>query len=483
MVGGFFNSKRFKEGLDKVKSVASENMEAAAKEAVSKATEAFNYLADTIESQHNSFNEWVDDRTSIVGADSLERLKKSGNPLITLEKRQVPRNITSSLVYFAAASGVFSSSDEITRFTRAVMDDDSAVIQQMLRKVFDPEEAREISAWMDHAPGYSVAGGWAHRLHHGHDLDAMMTLYSEHGVTGVAEWMNHVWLRDFWTPHGVPYLPAGSGTIYDWLVGAGVKPATAMGLLSINAAEAASGILLISSGKKMVAGISRFFANRSYSKEIERIKELVDDGLHSQAIDAVDTLILDIDHEVSQHLKLDVALFCLGLSLDNSVGNTQLWGARAYRIADMLCQPNKENPESTEYLGDTEVSFAGLAGTVACTAFSSFITEEKGDLSWIVKKAQYSVREYLALAKKQIDGWSVSGVKVAGYRPYSAMTNQLLALELSISLGSLTSLPASMDPRAIRKQLMDSFEKAEMNDSKSVDFIQSIKSALERVYP
>lgn len=200
-----YSIKILDEGIDKAREIGEEQLERA----------------------NDKLDEWKADHSSLVNGDSISALEKSENPLIELERRKVPKHVTMHLIHLFTAAGVFTNADDITRFTRDLMDNDNAAIQQWLRKVFSPEEAREISLWMDTSPGAEYAGGWAHRLEHGHDISALVELSNEYGLTGAIEWTNHVWLRDFWTPHGVPYLPSGSGTVYDWLVSAGVAPQTA----------------------------------------------------------------------------------------------------------------------------------------------------------------------------------------------------------------------------------------------------------------
>lgn len=404
--------------------------------------------------------------------------------MITLEQRQVPRQVTSGLIYFAAASGILANSTEITRFTRAIMDHDQGVVQEMFRKIFSPEEAREISAWMDRAPGYEVAGGWAHRLHHGHDLSAMMELHHEYGLVGVAEWANHVWLRDFWTPHGVPYLPTGSGSVYNWLVDYGVSPSNAMSMLSINAAEAATGLLFVSAGSRVWSGASKLMTNYRYSKELKHIKGLAGNNLHEEALKQLDRLQIYADDNASYHLKLDLALFCLGMSLKPENAFAPAWGHRAFRISEQLVTAATNMPDSTEYQGGTEVSFVGLAGTVAMTAFAPYAQTANADLGIITLKAKLAVHEYLQTARKQRKGgWAMKGRSLMGYRPYSAMTNQYLALELALSVGSLARPTDGIDPLVIRDELLDTLRETRKLEQESADFLDRMEAAIGRIYP
>ena len=195
------------------------------------------------------------------------------------------------------------------------MDHDQAAVQQWLRRVFNPDQAREISVWMDAAPGAEYAGGWAHRLIHGHDFAAMTEVMQEYGLVGAAEWANHVWLRGFWTPHGVPYLPAGSGTVYEWLMDAGLSSSTAMGLLTINAAEAASGLLLYMSAMRVGRAGFALGRVRKYRNELDQVIQLVEEGSEVEAVWLVGQIEAFSERKGVSHLRLHLATFCLEMAL------------------------------------------------------------------------------------------------------------------------------------------------------------------------
>lgn len=439
-------------------------------------------LDDQIHEKSEQFQEWHADRSSLVASDSIARLKSSDNPLVRLEERKVPRHVSMGMVYFAAASGVFANSDEITRFTRDLMDHDSAAVQQWLRRVFDPEEAREISLWMDTSPGSEIAGGWAHRLHHGHDTSALFTLTQEYGATGAIEWANHVWLRDFWTPHGVPYLPAGSGSVYEWLVDAGLSPQTAMSLLTVNAAEAATGLLFFTSGRRMYKGYKTYQGARVYRKNLSRINNLVEEGSEYQALDFVDQMELLNDHEHVPHLRLDLAMFCLGRSFQTDSKYRKRWGSHAFAMSRDLCRQSTNYPTQIPYHGDTKVSFQGLAATVMASAYSSHVQVENSDWSYVSERVQYGVRRFLEVSKEQSKPkFEVKKNKLMGYRPYSALTNQLLALELSMACRTLHIIKA--DPLAIRRTMKETLSKIKKDGLEHEQMAASIEKNLDRIYP
>jgi hypothetical protein len=442
------------------------------------------FSEEQVDKAHEKLEEWKADHSSLVNGDSISALKVSDNPLIELERRKVPKHVTMHLIHLFTAAGVFTNADDITRFTRDIMDNDQAAIQQWLRKVFSPEEAREISLWMDTSPGAEYAGGWAHRLEHGHDISALIELSGEYGLTGAIEWGNHVWLRDFWTPHGVPYLPAGSGTVYDWLVSAGVAPQTALSLLTINVAEALSGILTYRAGTHAIKAITAYNRLKHYKKRLSDIKELVDRGFENKALQLVNEAeTYDVSGEETAHLRLNMAILCLSYSFNEQSKYRVAWGNRGYQIAYSLCRNNREYPETIPYHGDTKISFHGLSATIMAAAYSSHVQVTNTDWDMVEEKLVFGIKMYMAVAKDQskTEFREINGTKTWGFRPFSALTNMLMALELSMACSSLKS--NAIDPILIRKELQKLLDTLDIEETEQREMLVNIKRNIERVYP
>lgn len=422
-------------------------------------------------------------RTGLVVADSVDRLQASDNPLIRIQTQKVPQNFCASFLYAAAAAGMFQNADEVTRVTRALMDDDKSLLQQWLRKVFNPEQAADISAWMDRVPGSEVAGGFGHRLLHGHDTQAMFELMRDHGSVGGIEWANHVWLRDFWTPHGVPYLPAGSETAREWLLDMGVSPSTVLSLLSINVAEAASGLLAFYSVRRAKRGIEAFVTARRYKKSVDEIKRHVQDGSELDALRLVEDVEAFSEREAAPHLRLDLAVLCLGLSQRPDHPQAPAWGTRSFFIASNLCRASDKFPTDVPYHGDTRVSFHGLAATILASSYASQIRRVDTDWELISGRLEFGIRQFLHVANEQGNASKVQihGKPVWGYRPYSALTNQLLALELTVAYGSLCG--TSIDPVTIRRKMAAGLSELCCQSDHSANLARDIKRNLDRVYP
>ncbi|WP_194757495.1 hypothetical protein [Aliidiomarina indica] len=430
-----------------------------------------------------SFNEYVEDRTSLIGGDRISELKSSANPLVQLEKQKIAKHAQYAAVYFATAAGVFQNATEVTRFTRDLMDHDNAAVQTWLRRVFNPEEAKEISAWMDAAPGYSVAGGWAHRLHHGHDMDAMMQLYEEYGAVGALEWANHVWMRDFWTPHGVPYLPVGSGSLYDWLVSQGVSPSTAMSVLSINAAEAVSGIFMWRSGLRLVSACKNFVKYKAAVKCLETIETLSSKAEdHINAIELVQEYELERKFDDAPALRLELAITCLKQSFAKNTPRAAEWGHAAFNISKQLCRKRSDSIESIPYHGGTEVSLRGIAAQIIAAAYTSHVQLEKVANQEIVTLINAGISSFIELAEHQKKKRLHAGGKtLMSYRPFSAATNLNLALDLSMNIGSLCR--ERYDPIVIRRKLLKVLDETEMESQEAREFVRSTYDHVERTYP
>lgn len=206
--------------------------------------------------------------------DDLDRIKGECDFLNDWNKTRFPTQVGQAALCAAIGAGILDNSTAITQFTRDLMDNDHGPIQVLFRRLFRPEAAEEISRWMDTVPGLDYAGGMFHRLKHGHDINALIQLVREHHITGAIEWFNHIALRDFWTPHGVPFLPSGSGTVFDWLVSLNVPKTTAIKLLSLNMAHVAGAILLYRSGQTTIKYIKEQLRERQARRLWDRAKEL-----------------------------------------------------------------------------------------------------------------------------------------------------------------------------------------------------------------
>ena len=446
------------------------------------ASQATNKTKEHVDKLQENLNK----KTAILGSDDITQLRKSTNPIVTLEERSTPYHVKGAMINFLAATGVLTNATEITRLTRSVMDNDNGPLQTFIRQHFDPVQAREISSWMDKVPDSTIAGGWAHRLKHGHDLEAMMSLYKEYGLVGAAEWFNHVWLRDFWTPHGVPYLPSGSGEVYQWLRQQGVSGSTAMSLVSINAAEALSGILFIRAGFKISANISDIKLRRAYEADLESLRKQIGAGNDVAAYEHLERMLAYMDENKLFDQRLDLAHYCLDMSHRPETQNPTIWGEQAYHIASNLCKAREsDNGMKVNYLGATKVSFVGLAASIAATAFASHVKQANTSPEMIKSKIKLGIHAYLKTADDLKKGVCVYGRQIYGYRPYSALTNYKLAMDLALALTQIERVGQQSlhTPSFIRKQMMDLIDELMLDKDAEKSLLVKIKKGLEKVYP
>ena len=180
-------------------------------------------------------------RDRLAPTDNLELFGRDVTPLGDPTGRNDAPPITAitGVALAGASVGAFANATELMRFTRPLMDADNVALQRWLSDVFPAATNPLVSRAMDTVPGAEYAGGMFHRLHHGHDIEGLVAMVREFGFDGAASWINHVGLRDLWTPHGVPWLPAGAGDVHAWLVELGMQRSLAATLLSVNAATLA----------------------------------------------------------------------------------------------------------------------------------------------------------------------------------------------------------------------------------------------------
>lgn len=388
--------------------------------------------------------------TNMAGdADDLRKVSAKTGPLHVRTSRKAGLNEkdVAGIAAFAAAAGILANETEITRFTRSVMDSDNAPLQRLMEKILDPARASEIGAWMDQVPGSSVAGGWAHRLHHGHDVQSLGTLINEEGIGAAAHWMNHVLLRDFWTPHGVPWLAGGSGDAYEVLVALGVSPSTALDLLAINVAEAAGITLFTLSMWRMGVLIQTKSANRGYGQRFERVKAAIAVQNTEVALENFRDMELQPSESVSIRLRLQAATLAMDKASDAALSDEQRseWAMCAYSTAEAVC---RKQDEKVPFLGDTQTSSHGLAAIVLCNAAARLKNDRRVPRDNLASRAEVGIGALIRLAEEQTTYRRIQFGR--GFRPYSAVVNLELAFQIARSFEFSGRMIPSKDSRAMR---------------------------------
>lgn len=398
--------------------------------------------------------------TTMAGdGDDLRDVSSQVGPLrvrtssrIGLDEKDV-----AGIAAFAAAAGILANEVEITRFTRSVMDSDTGPLQGLMEKILDPARASEIGAWMDQVPGSAVAGGWAHRLHHGHDLQSLGTLVNEEGIGAAAHWMNHVLLRDFWTPHGVPWLPGGSADAHEVLVALGVSPSTALDLLAINVAEAAGITLFTLSMWRAGLLIRTKAANRGYSEKFELVKQAIVNHNTAVALECFRDMELQPSDAVSVQLRLQSATLSMDKACDAALCEDERseWAMCAYSTAEAVC---RKKDEVVSFLGNTQSTSHGLAAIVLCNAAARLRNDRRVPRDSLMSRAEVGVGALIRIAEKQSKpNWLLLD---RGYRPYSAVVNLELAMQIARSFEYSGRMIRSKDSRAIKARRRQTLQSA-----------------------
>lgn len=184
--------------------------------------------------------------------DDVERINNECALLNQWILPTVPQPVVHSAILAAAGTGVLFNEDNIIQLT-SWMDSKNSIFEKILELFFDRANLEQISKWIDTIPGANyVGGGVTHRIMHGHDINALVDLFQSHDLAGVFEWFNHIALQDFWTSAGIPFLPFGNNSAFEWLTSLGFGPEAAADLLSVNSAEVIALLMLYRGSKSFI---------------------------------------------------------------------------------------------------------------------------------------------------------------------------------------------------------------------------------------
>jgi hypothetical protein len=429
----------------------------------------------------SEFRGMRDDKTSLYDGDRLSHVVESNAPVSRLVLREVPAHVTSGIACFGVGLGVLANEVELMRLTRALMDDDGGALQQFLRPILATPAGADINSWMDRVPNSEIAGGFAHRLFHGHDVAGLVELINNHAPTeAIVNWFNHVWLRDFWTPHGVPWLPSGSGSAYEFLRSFDViSSTTAMDVLTINAAEAASGLFLLGGGLRIRDAIRTWIERSRYAKHLSAAIDCAQEGNHQMAGHELRDAELHVA-DAPADLRLEAASFALAQATPEKSPEQILdYAGCAWDIANGIFDP-KQRSKTIPYHGGTRVSFLGIVTTIMTSAYSLMNRNKERDWDRNQREqTRLGVSACMAIARSQAEtGWTG---RRARFRPYSALSNQVLALELAHAASFLRE-PMG-DPPGIRRAIGKTLLACEGLPEVHQEYIKQLADGIERLYP
>ncbi len=414
--------------------------------------------------------------------DDVERIKEECGLLNDWSQTRFPSHVTQAALCAAAGISVLANASPITRITRNLMDSDRGIIQVLLRQFVNPEEIKAIDRWMGTIPGQEFAGGMFHRLAHGHDINALIALIQGNNLDGVVGWFNHVYLRDFWTPHGVPFLPFGSETVFDWLVSLGVKKTTAMGILSVNAAQVAGALLAFKASKMAIEYVREQLRKRKAQQLWDRAQTL-------EAVGDDESADLCYDQAVGYAPNAPEALIWVSIRAfeqARKVEDSALWrrrNQRCYQLADALRLKLAAEDKLVPFSGATLISLRGLAVTLMALSWHGSVGDKEDAFEGQRGMLSGGVNDLLEAAEKLRSGIQAPRLEktLMGARPFSAVMNEALALRLLIASPRL--LPTPHTPITIHKRITETLKDLiSRNDNQSA-YAERILGDFTRKYP
>jgi tetratricopeptide (TPR) repeat protein len=414
--------------------------------------------------------------------DDAEQVGRECGLLNDWSQTRFPSQVTSAAFCAAAGLGILTSATEITRVTRALMDNDRGVLQTLLRSFFNPEAAQTISRWMDTVLTQGFSGGMFHRLAHGHDLGGLLELVRQHNLTGALEWFNHVALRDFWTPHGVPYLPFGSQSIFDWLVSLGVRKTTAMSLLSLNAAQAGAALLAYKASRSAVEYVRAQLRKRKAQRLWDRAQSLEETNDYESADLCYDEALSYAPDSLDALIWVSIR----ALERAREAENAALWrrhNDRCYQLADAVRLRLSAADQVIPFSGGTRISLRGLAATLMAVSWSGGRGDQEDAIEGLRGILSGAVSDLLVMAEKLRAGDQVPGLEKTFLRarPFSAVLNESLALQLLTA--SPQPLPTPHTPITVHKRVTDTLKAViSQNDSQSA-YAGELLEGFMRKYP
>jgi len=124
--------------------------------------------------------------------------------------------------------------------TRDFFDSIGTQLHNNLDNISRSDVAELVKKWMDIKPGAEFAGGYGHRIVHGHSIEDIKEVYEKFGGEGVVDWFRELGI-DSWSPHGLPLPYADEiGSIF------GLSTSQTLKFLTWNVTDLLSGGLALS---------------------------------------------------------------------------------------------------------------------------------------------------------------------------------------------------------------------------------------------
>lgn len=331
------------------------------------------------------------------------------------------RPVVSAAALATTGGGLAAFDHVLSRLTRRVFDGDQLVGGWLGPKL----GSAAVNRWMDTVPGADFPGGWLHRIRHGHDLDAVAEIWSQHGSGGAVQALYHIYGRDFFTPAGVPILPTGSATVHEYLTGTvGLGKREAADLISLNFIELLGGILTI-------AGVLRLWRSARAVWEDSIIKRLLLNAEQAAEQEDFVTACTLVDRALAKRPAHAGLLFSRA-TMYHRAGN-HLEAHHSY--VDTV--QRAAGTGSTLSLGGAEISFGGVAAAAALATSDCLARADQHQFDWadrVVAIGRAGVQAFETVSERLVDRRFVRALGESAFLParyLSAALNSYLGGQLA----------------------------------------------------
>ncbi len=401
--------------------------------------------------------------------DDIERIKNECALLNQWTLPTIPQPVVHSAILAAAGTGVLFNEDNLIQLTN-IMDSKNTIFEKILELFFDRANLEQASKWIDTIPGANyIGGGVTHRIMHGHDINALVDLFQSHDLAGVFEWFNHIALQDFWTTAGIPYLPFGSSSVFEWLTSLGFGAETAADLLSVNSAEVVALLMLYRGSKHFIKFIKDQIREKKAKELWDRAFELNQLEDFSAANKCFDQMLSYVPDK--PEIAIWTSMNYLRCAQQNNMKENRTSNLfRAYQLADSV-RIKLIKDKSIPYYGGIRLSLRGLATTIMVSSCIGILGKENIT----------AIKGIIASGIDDLMKMSNTLKQHLNLRPFSAIANEALALNL------LTASPFVLStvhtPLTIHNRISESLQTLSMEKDIEGEYAQKLLEGFNKRYP
>ncbi len=356
-----------------------------------------------------------EDIDEVLGDSTLFGVLEAGADAPGTQRLSIPwRN---DVLLGLSVAGLLSLEEEIIGTTNSLFHE--GVGHQALSERLFGYDYDSLHKWIDTVPGSSVAGGYGHRVHHGHTIEVIPEIYRNEGLEGVLVWAQHVG-QDVFSNHGVPALKGDE--LAGWIEAQGLaKRGEALMLVSFNAVELAAMFLSFAFALRLAGWIGELQRRRKVKKRCKAADRAREAG--------------DLDGVIANYAKalalsgndsmIAMALGWTYMQLDRPAAESFLYFRRAAEdlaIEDRLVE-----------LQGVTVSLRGIAYLLSLVGAQQVLGDEARGVGWreeLERMVRGAVSSFELAAISQLDRPSVSfGDREFSWRPrpLSGAANYYLA--------------------------------------------------------